>query len=130
MADELDMDAPVTRRELREELANYPTRAELHEALGIWAAEIERRVTVSVSAELSAQLGAQLSAHISAQNAEIARQFRASEERMRDFMRACLEPHDGVPERVTTLEELVPRVERLETKVFAPKRRRRPAKRR
>ena len=43
---------------------------------------------------------------------------------MRDYMRALLEPHDGVPERVTKLEEeLVPRVERLEAQVFAPKRR-------
>ena len=142
MADEPDMDAPVTRRELREELAklpsredlakhptredlakhptreelrevlreefaNYPTRTELHETLGIWAAELERRIS-----------------------AEMARLFGAYDERMRDYTRALLEPHDRVPERVTKLEELEPRVERLEAKVFAPKRRRRVAKRR
>jgi hypothetical protein len=60
----------------------------------------------------------------------MARQLQAYDERMRDYTRALLEPHDGVPERVTKLEELEPRVERLEAKVFAPKRRRRVAKRR
>jgi hypothetical protein len=121
------MDAPVTRRELREELANYPTRKELHESLEAWAHVLIERMDkqgAQITAQLSAQLSAQMSAAFSVQNEEIARQFRASEERMRDFMRACLEPHDGVPERVTKLEELRPRVERLEAKVFAPKRRR------
>jgi hypothetical protein len=45
-------------------------------------------------------------------------------EALRADWRAQLEPHNGVPERVTKLEEeLVPRVERLEVRVFAPKRR-------
>jgi hypothetical protein len=55
-------------------------------------------------------------------SADIASQFRAYEERMRDFLRALMDPHHGVPERVTGLEA---RVERLEAKVLAPKRSRR-----
>ena len=158
MADEPEMDAPVTRRELREELANlptreelakyptrddlrqelanYPTRKELHEALDIWGTELERRITANVTANVTASVTANVTANVTASlsaslSAEMARQFQAYDERMRDYTRALLEPHDGVPERVTKIEqELVPRVERLEAKVFAPKRSSRPTKRR
>jgi hypothetical protein len=87
----LDMDEPVTRREL-------------HEALELWANRIVDLTT-----------------------GEIARHVTASEERIRAEMRACFEPLNGVPERVARLEELIPRVEKLEQRVFAPKRRGRAA---
>lgn len=102
MTEPRNMDEPVTRREL-------------HEALEIWGAILTKNITASVTASI---------------NAEMARQIQASDERMRDYMGALLEPHDGVPERVTKLEELEPRVERLEARVFAPKPRRPPARRR
>jgi len=80
------------------------TRRELHEALEAWAAILTANISASITAEM-------------------ARQFQAYDERNRDYMRALLEPHDGVPERVTKLEEeLVPRVEKLEARVFASKR--------
>ena len=119
-----DMDHPVTRRELREELANHPTRQELreelanhptrqelHEALAVWAGALEERIVTGVTAQITAHT-----------TAEIARHMTASEERIRADMRAMLDPHQGVPERVTGLEA---RVERLETKALAPKRARR-----
>jgi len=115
-----DMDHPVTRRELREELANHPTRQELreelancptrkelHEALAVWGGALEERIVTRIMAHTTA---------------EIARHVTASEERIRADMRAMLDPHQGVPERVTGLEA---RVERLETKALAPKRARR-----
>lgn len=80
------------------------TRRELHEALEVWANRI---------VDLTA--------------GEIARHVTASEERIRAELRACFEPHNGVPERVAQLEDLVPRVEKLEERVFAAKRRRRAA---
>lgn len=114
MTEPRNMDEPVTRREL-------------YEALEIWANRIvdltderfDRKLAVALAAQ-SAQLTAELTG-------EIARHVTASEERIRAEMRACFEPHNGVPERVTRLEELVPRVEKLEERVFAAKRRRRAA---
>jgi hypothetical protein len=150
-----EMDQPVTRRELREELAmtrrefreelaNYPTRTELHEALEAWGNTImdrmDKRMDVRFAAQsaqlttqLTAQLTTQLTTQLTAETArlsahlshEIARHVTASEERLRSDMRAMLDPHHGVPERVTGLEA---RVDRLEAKVLAPKRRRRPTR--
>lgn len=122
-----EMDHPVTRRELREELASYPTRKELHEALEIWGGELENRLErkmLVIGEHIAAHVTAQVTAHTSA---EIARHVTASEERIRADMRAMLDPHHGVPDRVTGLEA---RVDRLELKVLAPKRRRRTARRR
>ena len=164
MADEPDMDAPVTRRELRDELAKYPTRTELHEALATWGGALEERIVTRITAHttaeitkqitaseerMTARMGTEIARHVAASeermsaeiarhvtasegrmSAEIARHVTASEERIRADMHACFEPHDGVPERVTNLEQLVPRVERLEAKVFAPRRSSRPTKRR
>jgi hypothetical protein len=45
-------------------------------------------------------------------------------------MRAVFEPLKDTAERVAKLEQLVPRLERLEAKVFAPRRSSRPTKRR
>jgi hypothetical protein len=145
VADEPDMDAPVTRRELREELAKYPTRTELHEALATWAGALEERIVTRITAHttaeitkhiaaseerMTARIGTEIAASEERMTAEIARHVTASEERIRADMHACFEPHDDVPERVTKVEELVPRVERLEAKVFAPKRASRAPKRR
>jgi hypothetical protein len=102
-----EMAHPVTRRELREELASYPTRKELHEALDIWARVLEDRLVIRINAHTSS---------------EIARHVTASDELIRADVRTMLEPHDGVPERVSGLEA---RVDRLEAKVLAPKRSRR-----
>jgi hypothetical protein len=102
MTEPRNRDEPVTRREL-------------HEALEIWGARLEDRITEKVTEKVTANVTATLSV-------EMARQIQASEERMRDFMRALMDPHHGVPERVMGLEA---RVERLEAKVLAPKRSRR-----
>jgi hypothetical protein len=108
MTEPPNMDEPVTRREL-------------HEALGIWGGNLMARMDRQAEV-VTAQVTAQVTA---AMSVELARQIQASDERMRDYMRALLEPHDGVPERVTKLEEeLVPRVEKLEARAFSPKRRR------
>jgi hypothetical protein len=129
----------------REMMASFVAKYEAREerfkdfTLVAWAAAIRhemheadnglRRETVRLRAETKAT--------IDKFSADIASQFRAYEERMRDYMRALFEPLKDTAERVTKLEELVPRVERLESKVFAPKRasqapkrRRTPAKRR
>ncbi len=102
MTEPRDMTEPVTRREL-------------HEALEIWGNTLEERIVSRVTAQVTVQV----TAHTSA---EIARHVTASEERIRADMRAMLDPHHGVPDRVTGLEA---RVERLEAKVLAPKRARR-----
>ena len=102
MTEPRNMDEPVTRREL-------------HEALEIWGGTIKSELRAEMT-----EVRAEMRAGFAAQSAEIAQHIRASEERMRDFMRALLEPHDGIPERVA----------RLESKVLAPKRRRRTARRR
>lgn len=103
-----NMDEPVTRREL-------------YEALEIWANRIVELTDERIDKKLELALAGQ-SAQLTR---EIARHVTASEERIRAEMRACFEPHNGVPERVTRLEELVPRVEKLEQRVFAAKGRRR-----
>jgi len=53
--------------------------------------------------------------------------IRASEERQRDYMKALLDPHHGVPERVQALEaeNLPARVAALESDAPPPKRQRR-----
>ena len=138
MTEPRNMDEPVTRREL-------------HEALEIWGAELERRITANVTENVTANVTANVTSNLRASVAadvianltanvpgslytilstEMARQLRASEERSRDFMRALFDPFRDHPKRLPTVEELVPRVERLEAKVFAPKRSSRPTKRR
>jgi hypothetical protein len=92
-------------------------------------AEIARHVTAREE-RMTAEIARHVTASEERMTAEIARHVTASEERIRADMHACFEPHDGVPERVTSLEQLVPRVERLEAKVFAPRRSSRPTKRR
>jgi hypothetical protein len=99
--------------------------------------EIARHVTASEE-RMTARMSTESARHVTASeermtarmSTEIARHVTASEERIRADMHACFEPHDGVPERVTNLEQLVPRVERLEAKVFASRRSSRPTKRR
>ena len=114
MTEPRNMDEPVTRREM-------------YEALEIWANRIVDLTDERIDKKLAAALAAQ-SAQLTAQlTGEIARHLTASEGRIRAEMRACFEPLNGVPERVARLEELVPRVEKLEQPVFAPKRRGRSA---
>jgi hypothetical protein len=95
-------------------------------------ANLRESVTADVIANLTANVPGSLYTLLSD---EMARQIQASEERNRDFMRALFEPYDDHPKRLASVEELRPRVERLEAKVFAPKRssqspKRRAAKRR
>jgi hypothetical protein len=123
------MSTPVTRAELREELARYPTKAELHEALArsdatfdtkldLWGgallarmAELETRLRVERRADLD-RFGRELRAEI---HLEFATQLRSFEEFTRSMIVAINEPYRDLPPRVT----------RLENKVFAPKRKRR-----
>lgn len=103
MTEPRDMSEPVTRQEL-------------HDSLEIWGG----------------QLRAELRAEMVELRADFARWATTILETIRAEIRAAFEPHDDVPERVTKLEALPPRVERLEARVFAPKRetkRARPTKR-
>jgi hypothetical protein len=122
----------------REMMASFVAKYEAREerfkdfTLAAWAAAIRhemhkadnelRRETVRLHAETKAS--------IDKFSADMASQFRAYEERMRDYMRAVFEPLKDTAERVAKLEQLVPRLERLEAKVFAPRRSSRPTKRR
>jgi hypothetical protein len=119
------MDAPVTRRELREELANYATRRELHEALDTWAGAIIDKITTQVTTQVTAQVTAQVTVAMDARFAEMRALIKTTETALIMRMDALLDPHHGVPERVSKLEaeELPARVRKLESKVFAPKRR-------
>ncbi len=110
MPDASDMSHPVTRAELREELAKHPTKAELALHLQGWADRLIDLFRAEMSAvrndmrTLREELGAELARHV-----------RAANEEMRDWTRAFDDRYKDLP----------PRVDKLETKVFAPKRRRR-----
>jgi hypothetical protein len=101
MSETLDMDAPVTRREL-------------HEALEIWGGaleqRIEQRIVIAVKALLETQEARLLE--------ELRAQARGSVDRLSDRIGAIDDKYQDLP----------PRVARLEAKVFAPTRRKlRPA---
>ena len=120
MPDERDMNAAVTRAELVEvladyptkadlkaELANYPTKAELATALESWANVIVSMLRGEMHA-MEKRLRTDL-------NEDLGRHVRAANEDMQRFLA-------GFDDRY---KDLPPRVTKLEAKVFAPKRRRR-----
>lgn len=128
MPDASDMSHPVTRVELREELgrfatkadlreeldrklADYPTRAEHRFDLEGWA----QRIIEFLRSELRAEMRAGFQAMREELAMDVARHIRAANEEMRDWLR-------GFDDRY---KDLPPRVDQLEAKVFAPKRRRR-----
>lgn len=107
------------------------TRQELHDSLEIWGGQLRAELRDEIATQ-GAQLRAEFRAEFAEVRADFARWATTILETLRAEIRAVFEPHDDVPERVTKLEELPARVERLEARVFAPKRetkRARPAKR-
>lgn len=99
MSESFDMSQPVTRGELREELAKYPTREEADRKFDRFLGAIMRRFDERFdrfARELRADLG---------------RDLRALEESLIARMTAMQEPYLDLPRRVT----------RLEAKVFPPR---------
>lgn len=103
-----DMDHPVTRRELREELARYATRDELREELARALTDYPKRQ------DLEAWAGA-LNAKIDALSGELAQHANRILESTREMVGVIDEKYNDLPRRVTALE----------AKVFPPKRQRR-----
>lgn len=108
MAGERDMTTPVTR-------------GEMHEALEIWAGAIVDKLTTSLTTMLTTMIDARFAAFA----AEMRALVKTSERYVLDRVEAMFDPHRSLPERVGTLEEaaLPERVSKLESKVFAPRRR-------
>jgi hypothetical protein len=81
------------------------TRRELHESLDTWAGAIRAEIREAFT--------------------ELRALILTVEERLIHRMDSLLDPHRSIPERVGKLEEqeLPARVRKLESKVFAPKRR-------
>ncbi len=130
MASEAEMDHPVTRRELHAELAAFEERLEqrleqkLEQKIDAKLGSLERRFDHKLEllqGALVDRIGARETRMERLERlperlaAELARSVRAANEEMRDWMRAFEDRYRDLP----------PRVDRLETKVFAPKRRRR-----
>lgn len=125
-----DMSHPVTRAELREELASYPTREELRETLrtelASYPTRAELRETLrtelaayATKADLEVWAGAiiartdehlerrldeRLSVFERRVGAEIAHQIRAAYELFRTDIRALDDKYNGLPPRVDRLE--------------------------
>ena len=102
MSESFDMSKPVTRGELREELAKYPTREEVDRKFDLMLGAILARFD-SFARELREL------------RTEMGQGFRAMEESLIARMTAMQEPYLDLPRRVA----------RLEAKVFPP----RPARR-
>ena len=148
-----EMDAPVTRRELKEELAL--TRGELRVEMDVLRSELRtdmadlrtelrtdmadlRTDMADLRTELKTDM-ADLRTDIAAQHrqlvvdmgAEISRQFGVALDTVRGWIRAVDDQYRDLPKRVATLEanELPDRVKKLEDAVFAspPRKRRRKA---
>jgi hypothetical protein len=130
-----DMDKPVTRRELREELADYPKRQELE----TWGGALNAKIDATASrldAKIEA-LGSRLDAKIDALRHDMTARFDASSREMAatfDALSLELARHanrilDSTREMVGVIDEkyndLPRRVTTLEAKVFPPKRQRR-----
>jgi hypothetical protein len=125
------MSHPVTRAELREELSSYATKADLREELALTKAELREelaskrdlqgwaeRLIDMFRTEVRSQseaLRMEMRTFRDELAQDLARHVRAANEEMRDWLR-------GFDDRY---KDLPPRVDKLEAKVFAPKRRRR-----
>jgi hypothetical protein len=96
-----------TKADLKAELASHPTKADLANALDAWAGQLTtllRGEMLAMEKRLRIDLAADLGAHV-----------RAANEDMQRFMATLDDKYNDLPPRVT----------KLEAKVFAPKRRRR-----
>jgi hypothetical protein len=122
-----DMDRPITRRELREELEQYPKRTELEAWGGALDAKIDA-VDAKVDA-LDAKVGA-LDRKFEAKFDLVIRTFNAKfDEVFVELARHANRILDSVRDIAGAVDEkyndLPARVARLETAVFPPKRQRR-----
>ncbi len=105
MSETLDMDAPVTRREL-------------HEALEIWGGALEQRIIIAVKALLETQEARLLE--------ELRAQARGSVDRLSDRIGAIDDKYQDLPPRVARLEAKVFAPTRRKIRPAAqPKRKRR-----
>lgn len=114
MSNEQDMDAPVTRRELKEELAAFEER-------------LEQRFD-----DFEQKLEQKLDERFSKMLAELAQHVNAGLEQTRIWFGVIDDKYKDLPPRVTTLEadrtSLTGRVQRLEDAAPKPKRPRRAAR--
>lgn len=130
MVDATDMSTPVTRGELREELeqrlAHLATKAELE----IWGGALLARIQ-SGEQGLMARIESgeqRLMARIESGEQRLIERIDASEQRMlAELARFTRATYEDMSTQISVIDEkyadLPPRVNRLETKVFAPKRR-------
>ena len=116
----IDVGAPVTRSELREELAKFATKIELHEELEKQDQRFDRKLDLwggALRAEIKQQ-GGELRAEMKTMRSEIIQEMswllQGAVEQFQ-HSRTVTEPYRDLPARVT----------RLEAKVFPPKRSRR-----
>lgn len=120
MDNDRDMEQPVTKRELRQELAEFRTelRAELQQGLSFVIDTLTARM---------AELRTDIMQHVST---EIARATTASKEEMMrhlstEFAKATSASNDQHRDQLTVIDDkykdLPPRVARLERAVFPPK---------
>jgi hypothetical protein len=132
MSETVDMDAPVTRREM-------------HQALELWAGAIIEKVTASVTENVTAsvteKVTEKLTAMVAASERRLTAMVAASERRlsaamvameerlMTELGRATRASAEELASRITVVDEqyrdLPTRVSRLEAKVFAPAKRKR-----
>jgi hypothetical protein len=115
--DATDMSTPVTRGELKEELANFELRLEqkleqkFDQKLELWGGALLFRI--AASERMIAELGQRMLASEQRILAELARHCGAMQESLSKQISVIDEKYSDLPRRVR----------RLEGKVFAPKRR-------
>jgi hypothetical protein len=129
--DEMDeLSRPVTRGELKTELADFARRSELDERFERIDERFERidqrfeQLEQSFERNLEiwgGALNAKINASTDALRADFTRGLSVMLETIRGDLRASSEPYRDLPPRVDKLEALPERVARLEDAVFAPK---------
>jgi septal ring factor EnvC (AmiA/AmiB activator) len=109
-----DLDAVATRRDLRDALANHPTRDELHQALEVWSGALraEMRQQGTELRQEIAELRHDLSGDIARAANVMIEEMRRTVGFVDDKYRDSPARLDAVEARVDALE---PRVEKLET---------------
>ena len=115
------MEAPITRRELREELAEFEERFErkLDEKL-------EQKLDEKLEQKLEHKFVEFEQRIVQRLSMELAQHVNAVSEQLRTEIRALGEPNKAsIPEELKTLPR---RVEKLEERVFAPPKRRTPTR--
>ena len=108
MTEPPDMSTPVTRGELREELAGFEQRFEqkldqkFDHKLEIWAGAILARMDMMFEGMTALVANSEQRLH-----EDLARHTRAIEESMRTLISGVDDKYVDLPERVTTLEQAV-----------------------